>query len=245
VSATVRAVLFDFSATLFHLDEPRRLLDPVLDGVRPPLTAAERATLIGRVTAALATPPADREVSAELRAAYRDRHLDPALHRRVYTWLIRRAGLPYRELAERMYDRIVDPAAWRPYPDTVAALGAVRAAGLSVAVISNIAHDIRPTFVAHGVDGLVDEMVLSFEQGLVKPDPAIFRVACDRLGVDPADTAVVGDNPDEDGGIRSLGSRFGEVARQPPEHRPDGLLAALDRIEVPRMAMLAAKVPDA
>ena len=50
-------------------------------------------------------------------------------------------------------------------------------------MVSNIAFDLRPAFEAIGVPTDVDEFVLSFEVGAVKPDPAIFETALSRLGV--------------------------------------------------------------
>jgi beta-phosphoglucomutase-like phosphatase (HAD superfamily) len=39
--------------------------------------------------------------------------------------------------------------------------------------------------------------MLSYEVGLVKPDPAIFRLVCDRLELQPAETLFVGDTPSQ------------------------------------------------
>lgn len=45
-----------------------------------------------------------------------------------------------------------------------------------------------------------------------KPEPAIFRTACERLGVLPSQAVMVGDNPDTDGfGARRLGMTFWQV----------------------------------
>jgi putative hydrolase of the HAD superfamily len=38
-----------------------------------------------------------------------------------------------------------------------------------------------------------DEMVISAEVGLVKPDPRIYQLAVDRLGVAPADAVFIDD----------------------------------------------------
>ena len=46
-------------------------------------------------------------------------------------------------------------------------------------MLSDVHFDIRPAFIAAGMDGLVDTFVLSFEQGVQKPDPAIFVAALD------------------------------------------------------------------
>ena len=45
----------------------------------------------------------------------------------------------------------------------------------------------------YGFPGLVDDIVYSHEVGLAKPDPAIFRLACARLGVQPNETVFVDD----------------------------------------------------
>jgi len=41
-------------------------------------------------------------------------------------------------------------------------------------------------------------VILSYEVGLVKPDPAIFRLVSDRLGLQPAEILFVGDTPSAD-----------------------------------------------
>ncbi len=68
-----------------------------------------------------------------------------------------------------LYNRVVDPASWTPYPDTVEVLRSLREHKLKTAVVSNIAFDIRPAFQTAGAHA--DEFVLSFEVGAVKPDP--------------------------------------------------------------------------
>jgi HAD superfamily hydrolase (TIGR01509 family) len=99
--------------------------------------------------------------------------------------------------------------------------------GVRTAVVSNIAFDIRPAFAAIGVDRYVDEFVLSFEVGAVKPDPQIFTVALERLGVAAADAVMVGDSEEADGGARALGCDFILVDPLPTAERQDGLLTVL------------------
>jgi FMN phosphatase YigB (HAD superfamily) len=96
-----------------------------------------------------------------------------------------------------------------------------------VGVLSNIAFDIRPAFRARGLDRYVDAFVLSFEEGVIKPDPAIFRVALDRLGAAAEDTLMIGDSEQADGGAKALGCAFALVAPLPTRERPDALLTAL------------------
>jgi epoxide hydrolase-like predicted phosphatase len=47
---------------------------------------------------------------------------------------------------------------------------------------------------AHGLSRLVDEILYSHEHGLKKPDAAFYRLACDRLGVRPAEVLFVDDH---------------------------------------------------
>lgn len=46
---------------------------------------------------------------------------------------------------------------------------------------------------AYGFEGLVDEIVYSHECGMSKPDPAIYALACERLGVPAARVAFLDD----------------------------------------------------
>jgi len=47
----------------------------------------------------------------------------------------------------------------------------------------------------YGIDRLADDLVYSHEVGLAKPDPAIYELACRRLGVRPEETVFVDDRP--------------------------------------------------
>ena len=123
---------------------------------------------------------------------------------------------------------MIDPACWTPYPDTAAVLSGLHRRGVKTAVVSNIAFDLRPAFEALGTAGFVDDFVLSFEVGAVKPDPAIFQAALDRLDVPAGRTLMVGDSDEADGGARALGCGFALVDPLPTWERVDGLTVALE-----------------
>ena len=57
----------------------------------------------------------------------------------------------------------------------------------------------------HGIKDRCAAIVMSFEHGAMKPEPALFHSACAQLGVAPAHTLMVGDNPWPDGGAVSAG----------------------------------------
>ena len=156
--------------------------------------------------------------------AWLQRDLKPRLHREAYLHVLQVSGLPGRH-AEALYRRVIDPASWTPYPDTVQVLDGLRVEGIPTAVVSNIAWDIRRTFAAAGA--APDEYVLSFEAEVMKPDPRIFEIALDRLGVNAAETLMVGDSEENDGAAEELGCSFALVDPLPTDERPTGLLDVL------------------
>jgi HAD superfamily hydrolase (TIGR01493 family) len=131
-------------------------------------------------------------------------------------------------LAAELYERHRSPDAWRPYPDAEAVLKELRRRGVRVAVVSNIGWDLRPVFVRHGLDGYVDAYVLSYELEVQKPDPRIFRTACELLGLPPEQVLMVGDDVPCDGGATALGCSFLQVEPLPVDLRPEALLRCLD-----------------
>ena len=127
------------------------------------------------------------------------------IHRETYTRLFQVAGVD-DELAEALYSVESDPA-HNPFADDVAGtLRALKVAGVRVAIISDIHFDLRPVFADAGLLDLVDCFVLSFEHGVQKPNPRIFRVALDELGVEPAKALMVGDRASHDGAAVELGT---------------------------------------
>ncbi len=151
------------------------------------------------------------------------RDLGAAVQREAYTGLARTVPLPDPGLYDALYDRHRRPEAWQAYPDAAEVLAGLRRAGIAVCVVSNIGWDPRPVFRAHGLDALVDAYALSFEHGLQKPDPGLFRVACALIGLDPADVVMVGDDRHADGGAAALGCEVRFVDHLPVAERPDGL----------------------
>ncbi len=191
------AVLFDFSDTLFRLEQGP---DAVLATVRHlggAMDAAEAAAVHARIADGFA---AHAETDA---ARERDRSADA--HRSYFTALYDAAGVGVDGFPAALYERMVAPEAWQPYADTRQTLEALRVRRVPVAVVSDIGWDIRGAFAAHDLLGLVDAWALSFEVGAVKPDGAMFRAPCGDLGVPPEEALMIGDNPVRDGGAAAYG----------------------------------------
>ncbi|HZR15420.1 MAG TPA: HAD-IA family hydrolase [Acidimicrobiia bacterium] len=86
-----------------------------------------------------------------------------------------------------------------PRPEMIAAIRTVRARGLRTAALTNNwapagdRDDARSTSATGGLDGLFDVVVESSVEGLRKPDPRIYRLTCDRLGVTPPEVVFLDD----------------------------------------------------
>ncbi|WP_197373348.1 HAD family hydrolase [Mycolicibacterium baixiangningiae] len=224
---TVRAALFDFSGTLFRLEEDDSWFTGIEVHSRE-IDGHVQAELLRRLTA-----PTGRSVkmTPEADHAWVNRDLAPHLHREAYLHVLRESGLADHH-AEQLYRRVIDPSSWTPYPDTAEVLAGLHRQGIKTAVVSNIAFDVRPAFAAVGADGDVDEFVLSYEVGATKPSPEIFTTALSRLGVDASDAVMIGDSDEADGGARDVGCQFLLVDPLPTEQRPTGLRDALADIGI-------------
>lgn len=63
------------------------------------------------------------------------------------------------------------------------------------AILSNAGDQTRHLIVdIYHLDRWVEALIISAEEGLIKPDPAIYRVALDRLGARPATTLFLDDD---------------------------------------------------
>ncbi len=100
------------------------------------------------------------------------------------------------------------------YPEVVATLTALRAAGLRTAVLSNGAPAmLEAGLQAAGIADLLDA-VLSVEQvGVYKPDPRVYGLAERRFGLVAGQMAFLSSNPWDAFGARAAGFRVGWVNR--------------------------------
>jgi len=66
--------------------------------------------------------------------------------------------------------------------------------GYKVGLLSNAWDNLRQTLRERwNIDGLFDELIISAEVKMVKPDPRIFHLAVERLGVLPAEAIFIDD----------------------------------------------------
>jgi HAD superfamily hydrolase (TIGR01549 family) len=229
----MKAVLFDFSGTLFRVESTETWLRAVLrtSGITLPepdvITAARALEAAG----ALPGGPPPQRLPSHLVDVWAERDRSAELHRAAYTGLSRQVKLPDESLHEALYERHRRPDAWLPYPDTENVLRTLHERGTAVGVVSNIGWDLRPVFREHRLDTYVKTYVLSYEHGTQKPDPRLFQIACAQLKTDPTDVLMVGDDHSADGGAAALGCSIYFVDHLPAAQRPDALLPVLELVD--------------
>jgi HAD superfamily hydrolase (TIGR01509 family) len=200
------AVLFDFGDTLFHrTGGPPRLVELAAEHGRS-ITADAAQALWDQVQLASRTP----EAMAKGRDLSRDAH--------DREWLALYAAFDEHcpGVGAALYDHEMAPGGWVPFSDTKPTLDALRHAGVKVGVISNAGWDVRIQLMAAGLHELVDVYALSYEIGVIKPDPKIFLRPCEELGVEPERSLMVGDTPIPDGGALAVGMPVYLLPLAPP-----------------------------
>ena len=86
-----------------------------------------------------------------------------------------------------------------PFPYTRPTLEELRRRGLRLAVITNGKSALqRKKLEMIGLDGFFDEVIVSEEVGIDKPDPEIFHIMARRLGLPEKELCYVGDSEEND-----------------------------------------------
>ncbi|HUI05190.1 MAG TPA: HAD family hydrolase [Acidimicrobiales bacterium] len=172
----INAVLFDWRGTLVVDWADEWWIEQALSGTNRTPGHGEIASLLDSLAAARAIP--------RVAAMLRDADVSADQHRSSNLAWFDAAGLD-AGLATALYELDFDRRCHPFARDVAAVLGPLRERGVRTAVVSDIHFDLRPEFEAAGMVDLVDSFMLSFEHGVCKPNPAIFRIALDLLGSSP------------------------------------------------------------
>lgn len=108
----------------------------------------------------------------------------------------------------------------RPRPGAVETLRELCRRGYRTGLITVCSGDVPEIWEETPFAGLFDATVFSCAVGLLKPDPRIYRLACEQLGVAPEEAIFVGDGAnDELAGAERVGMRavlIHRAAEEPP-----------------------------
>jgi putative hydrolase of the HAD superfamily len=125
------------------------------------------------------------------------------------TAIVEAVGIdPDPELLERLLamERAFSQTGVELWEDSLPVVRELRARGTKTALISNCSHSTRPIVDRLEIAEEFDEILLSFEVGMHKPDPGIYREALRRLGdVSPDRAVFVDDQPAYCDGAAVLG----------------------------------------
>lgn len=214
---TVRAVFFDAGETLVH-PHPSfpELFTLVLwrEGVEADPAAIRGAMhLVSELFTEAARAGEVWSGSAERSRAF---------WRGVYGRLLAHLGIEDARLIDRLYAEFSDLANYRLFPDVEPVLTMLAGRGLAMGVVSNFEEWLERLLERLGVTRFFAVRVISGVEGVEKPDPRIFRLALERAGVEPGESAYVGDQPEFDTApaeaIGMLGVLLDRRGRF-PEHR--------------------------
>jgi putative hydrolase of the HAD superfamily len=85
-----------------------------------------------------------------------------------------------------------------PRPDAVPTLEELKRRGHLLGMISACSQEVPDLWEQTPFGGLFDATVFSCSVGVSKPDPRIYELACEELGVEPADCLFVGDGANDE-----------------------------------------------
>jgi putative hydrolase of the HAD superfamily len=85
-----------------------------------------------------------------------------------------------------------------PVPGAIETIAALRERGLKTGLITVCSEDVVSLWEETDFHGLFDAEVFSAAVGLRKPDPRIYRIALEQLGVDAQDAMFVGDGANDE-----------------------------------------------
>lgn len=97
-------------------------------------------------------------------------------------------------------------SSFTPVNGAVETLAELRRRGLSLGLISDCSADTPALWQKTPLAEHIDVAIFSCKVGMKKPDPRIYLLACERLGVEPTDCLYVGDgSSDELAGAQRVG----------------------------------------
>jgi putative hydrolase of the HAD superfamily len=126
----------------------------------------------------------------------------------LYEYLCELVGIPELgpQVARIGYEEFLNPANWKPFDDVLPTLAALRSRGVVLGLISNWDSSLESIIRGVGIEPWFDVIISSAVVGLHKPQPEIFRLALDRMGVKPDVAMHVGDHLQADvGGAAAVG----------------------------------------
>ena len=189
-----RAVLFDVGETLVHPE-------PTFSSLFASMLSRE-----GFARDVAEVEEASKCIAQRFSRASRDRdgwtfapERSEAFWLGVYSQMLGTLGLrAYDRLLAALFEAFTDLDNYELFEDVRSSMSTLRSAGLTLGIVSNYEPWLEDLLVRLGIADELDVRVISGLEGVEKPDLAIYLLALDRLGLEPAQVAFVGDSPEFD-----------------------------------------------
>jgi putative hydrolase of the HAD superfamily len=179
----------------FTMLQPRRSLADALSGV-----LAEDGHEITEDEMRAAWEDADRWFWDEYHRPGNDTWTDDErineYWRRYHGVMLERLGVDaHRDMLDRILASQFAADAWEPYPDVEPMLAAVREIdGVRIGIVSDWGSNLRGIVRDLGLERYLDFVLPSGAVGIAKPNPAFFRLALEKAGVEPSFALMAGDS---------------------------------------------------
>jgi putative hydrolase of the HAD superfamily len=181
----LKALLFDFGGTLAFLDFELLAREFSREGRKLDALALEHAEYAGRAAI-------DRFLGGTP-----GMQADNSAYEHFFRAWMSAAGIAEAEIRDcaLKFGAIHREATlWRVVrPGTFEALEAFKSAGYKLAIVSNAEGQVESDAKRFGLARYFDVIVDSHIVGVAKPDPRIFQIALERLGVGPDEARFAGD----------------------------------------------------
>jgi putative hydrolase of the HAD superfamily len=195
--AELDAVTLDANGTLVELVDPVPKLERILRDY-----GVERETeAIRRAFAAEGKVYAGRAAEAHHPAAF------AAMQRECTGVFLSEAGVDSVDPAE-FTPRYVGVMEFELLPGVAAALERLRRSGLELAVVANFDLTLRDRLEELAIASCFSTVVTPADAGAAKPDPRLFALALEQLGVSPERSLHIGDGAVDEEGARASGMAF-------------------------------------
>jgi putative hydrolase of the HAD superfamily len=194
--ADLDAVTFDANGTLIRLVDPVPELERALleRGIERPEGAIRRAfEEEGRIYAG-------RAAEAHAPAAF------ATLQRECTGVFLHELGAELDPVA--FAPLYVSAMRFEPVPGVLDSLERLRRCGLALAVVANFDVTLHDRLGQLGLGSAFSAVVTPVDAGAAKPDPRIFALALERLGVAPDRALHIGDGAVDEAGATAAGMNF-------------------------------------
>jgi len=155
-------------------------------------------------------------------------------------WQVTAEGLDYALKAHGVDDRALHGQLMNlylsldAYPDVEGCLKRLHAGGKKTAILSNGAPKmLHAAIESAGLESLLDHSLSIEDVGIYKPDPRVYQLAVERLGVEAERICFVSTNAWDASGAANFGFRVAWMNRfgQQPERLPGDLSAVITSLD--------------